>query len=310
MISLQKYLPSFLAFLASVATIGWLGLFNSQQITDEFTWSALSTSTITVLIVLAVLILYVSLLGVPKDVPSYETFWGILVAWCFYALGEITWTGYYLIFRIDPPYPSIADLFWAIGTILLINELYLFTTNFKASIKRSQLIKAFIAAGAVILAIYVIAFNNIVLSGYDETYTPFQKAMDIFYFTADALIIFFSIYIAFALFSSIQSQFKEGFSFKNVPWGWVVLIIGMFLMIMADTYFTYLEWLGDPTLYRIDDALYVLQYYFWALGALLLPKTMVQEQQMRENESITSPTSESGDVGDHLSVEGPQPHAP
>lgn len=289
---LHEYFPTILGILASLITAMWLGLFYTQQISEEFIWSAITSSTISLLILFATISIYLSARSLSKKTPSYDTYWGIFVAWLFYALGELTWTGFNIINRTDPPYPSIADLFWVIGTILLINELYLFTSNFKVSIKRGQLLKAFIGAGIVILALYAIAFNKIVLANFDETYDPFNKAMDIFYFTADALLVFFSLYIALAITSSTKIAIKEKMTHKNVPWGWIFLIMGMFFMIAADTYFTFLEWQGNPGLFRIDDVLYVLQYYFWTLGALLLPQNVVQEAALREPENISLSTND------------------
>ncbi len=261
--------------LTILVTITWLGLFITRQITDEYTWSVINASTLTLLVLFSVGILYLSLSFLHDDDPFHETYWGILIAWIFILLGEFTKTTSYLVWRASLPYPSVADFFWGMGIILLINELYLFTTNFNADVKREQLPKALLLSGLVIIGMLALVFNQVIFSGYDELYTPFKKAMDIFYFTADALILFFSIYIAFALISSSRGKLQE------ISWEWMFLILGMLLMVAGNTYFTYLEWNGNQGPYQLDEVLYVLQHVSWVVGAAVLSRGRRKRQDIQ-----------------------------
>lgn len=223
----------------------------------------------------------------PSGANSRKAYWGLALAVLFYFLGEITYVAQYFYFGDSQPYPYIADLFWAIGTVFFIDELFFIVRVIKVQFTKKQLTIIYTITSLSVVGIILFAFGDIISSGYDEFYTPFMKAMDLYYFTGDVLILFATIYVVFGLFS------KTGFKLTLKHLSWIFLILGNFSMIVADTIYTYFSVKGTdlviqfgsffsltykyyspdiyPVSYSIDNLLYVFQYALWALAFGFLP---------------------------------------
>ena len=217
----------------------------------------------------------------PKGANSRKAYWGITLAVLFYFLGEFSFVLQGLSIGWDNiPYPSIADLFWAIGTVFIIDELFFMVSVINVKFTKKQLTAIYGITALSILSLVIFVFGDVIIHGYDESYTPFMKAMDLYYFTGDILILFATIYVVFGLFA------KTGLKFSTKHLSWIFLIIGNISMIFGDTIYSYFGLNGTNLVisfgplysftfiygnYSIDNLLYVLQYMFWALSFGLFP---------------------------------------
>lgn len=256
----------------------------------------------------AVLLMYIRAKTSIKGTKIRQTYWGFFLAALFYFLGEFT---YYIqaVTLEEIAYPSISDFFWAIGTILLIEELISVVSVIDVKYTKRQIILILTLTALAIITLIAFAFWDLITSGYeidpDYLYTPFMKAMDIFYFTGDALILFACIYIGFGVFSISEGKFERN------EIAWAFLIIGNVAMIAGDTLYSYFEWKGtdlvltffDTTVlylanndYRVDDMLYLMQYLFWVLSFALFPDYLKKEEQNQSKKGDLAKSVEENPV--------------
>lgn len=248
-----------------------------------------------------VLLIYSRVKTTPKDSNVRKTYWGLFIAMLFYFLGEFSFQIQHILAvkGIDPPYPSVSDLFWAIGTILFIEELISVVSVLKVKYSKKQLTMIVSTAIIFILGLIFLSFGDLLLAGYSDDptslYTPFMKTMDVFYFTGDALILFACIYIGFGVFSITKKTFDRS------EIGWFFLILGSVAMIIGDTLYSFFSWKEAdfvvnlfnyhlftlPNIdFRIDDMFYLLQYLSWLLAFAIFPAFIQQDEIVEEKELI------------------------
>ena len=262
----------------------------------------------TIIAGICLLLIYIRASTSPKGANSNKVYWGFTMAVFFYFLGELTYSIQIVLYS-ETTYPSISDLFWAIGTILFIDELFSLISVINVKFSKKHLFYIFSITGLSVLVIIVLAFADVIKASYstdpEALYTPFMKAMDLFYFTGDTLILFATVYVVFGLFSI------TGFKLSTKHLSWIFLILGNVSMIIGDTLFSYFEWKGADfsvslfnfftlTLqagdYRVDDMLYMLQYLFWALSFVFFPPYLNRSfKPIESEEEITSSTEQSTD---------------
>ena len=136
-----------------------------------------------------------------------------------------------------------------------------------------------------------------------------MKAMDIFYFTGDALILFATVYIGYGIFS-ISSE-----KLARVEFAWFFFILGNIAMIVGDTLFSYFSWqeadfvltfpihivLGNGD-FRFDDMLYLGQYLFWVLSFALFPNYLYKEDKPEPHTSESEPSEIVDEISDSNTV--------
>lgn len=213
----------------------------------------------------------------PSGANSRKAYFGIALAVFFYFLGETTFVIQYFVYGVanggTMPYPFVADIFWAIGTVFFIDELFFIVRVIKVNFSKKQLTFIYTITAFSVLGLIQFVFGDVITSSYSVDYTPFMKAMDLYYFVGDVLILFATIYVVFGLFS------KTGFklSFKHLSW--FFLILGNFSMIIGDAVYSFFGDKGTNLIvklpfytitflnngYSIDNILYMSQYMFWAL---------------------------------------------
>ncbi len=267
------------SLIALVIAFLWLSIFVDRSL-GEAEWLDLVTITVPVLSLLATITILNKAIITPSGVLSRRTYWGIFLAWFCYFIGEAIYAGYVLLLNEDPPYPGVGDLFWAIGTAIMVSELLIFADTIDVDINKKLMYLFFIAVGILVAILLYVAFWEILISEFYEDYGPYQKSLDIFYFTADVLIIYTVGYIIL----------KMARARSRIPLGWILLVIGMISMIIADTWYAYREWKIDPEdweLYSLEDAFFMLQYVFWTLGAALFPIKRISAQKETQSSSFS-----------------------
>ena len=229
---------------------------------------------------IAFIVIFLRASSSPKGANSRKAYFGITLAVLFYFLGELTFAMQYLQLGDSMPYPSISDLFWAIGTVFFIDELFFMVSVINVHFTKKQLTVIYGITAFSVVAIILFIFGKVITASYSSDYTPFMKAMDLYYFTGDILILFGTIYVTFGLFS------KTGFKLSLKHLSWIFLILGNFSMIFGDTFYSYFSLNGTDlvlhfgsfysftflyTDFSIDNLLYMFQYMFWALCFAFFP---------------------------------------
>ena len=312
--SSQSFSARIIRFLGIILTLGltlaFIVAYSTQYFSDSV-YTELNTYYSPAVAGIAFIMIFLRAYTSPKGANSRKAYFGITLAVFFYLLGEV----FYILPGVADNYPSIADLFWAIGTIFFIDELFFIVSVINVRFSKKQLTFIYGLTALSVVTIIIFAFGEVIVQPYItermvaldsslEVYTPFMKAMDLFYFTGDVLILFGTIYVTFGLFS------KTGFklSFKHLAW--IFLILGNVSMIFGDTFYSYFNLKGALTInlgsfytlilnpgdHSIDNVLYVFQYMFWALSFSLFPEYLSRSfSSTVEQEFIPVETKENMD---------------
>jgi len=165
-------------------------------------------------------------------------------------VGEAIWMGYTLIWNIETPYPSIADIFWLMGYIPFFIALYLYVKIFSAALTKKVLLVS--ATTTIILSFIVSATLIAPVLGSEE---------DLITMVVDFIYPFFDL----ALFSvAILGLliFLKGKLGKS----WMLINAGILMDICGDLLFGYTT--AQETYYagHLLELLYHYGYIFFLLA--------------------------------------------
>jgi hypothetical protein len=204
--------------------------------------------------------------------------WGwFVIGWSLWALGEILYV--VIGFLTDEvPYPSVADIAYIVGTILLIGGLVRRVQDTPHHMKRLQIISFWLIAIALMAIVYFLALQPILRA--DAGSGLGLILLDVFYPLSDLLILLLAIRLLF------------DYDTRSSSLGWVLVIVGFILITVADLMYSYLYSSG---LYYPNDQVnlvtsvgssipYVLGYLFTALGIYRLQ--IKQEIVIKEEELV------------------------
>jgi hypothetical protein len=161
-----------------------------------------------------------------------------LICWL---IGELIYVYYQTFLGIAVPYPSIADMFYLLGTVFLSFHLYNILRLKKNILKtKSFLYLGFLAS---IFPIYLL-IDNIY---YYEQYYPYYPnstldfVVNASYYISDAVLIFPCIPIIL-------------YSPKNDPfiYHWLLIILSVFIIVVADLGYTFIAAVNDELLKNIE----------------------------------------------------------
>ena len=187
---------------------------------------------------------------------------GLLAGWGCWALAEFLWAVYSLQ-GLDP-YPSPADLFFAVGYIPLLIGLSSRTRNLPITPNKLQyfiLGSVFIIIGT---AAYIYVLSPILQSYNDELFL--ESVLGLFYPLADLLLLLICIRIFLAFGSGMYGM------------AWRLILIGFITVTVSDLVFSYADWNdlyypeSKATIIStvVIDWLYNMSYVFWAAGIYAL----------------------------------------
>lgn len=197
-----------------------------------------------------------------------KTQWGIRI-WgtmtlglFFWTVGEAIWTFYELVLRQEVPYPSVADVMWALGYIPLFLSVGYQLESLRASISRmGKLLIAAIIAAMIVLTVWLVVYP---ILASPEAGTPFEMLFNLSYPLED--LILFSFGTALVL------------TFLGGQWAlsWGAIALGILLLSVSDLLFSYGTWNGLyypggqlNFLSAAFDTLYIGAYALWNIGLLL-----------------------------------------
>jgi len=184
--------------------------------------------------------------------PEYYRFWLLLVfAFIFNLAGEAIYN-YLEIVSHETPFPSIADPFYLAFYPLILIAMFLFPTG-KHSKERKYIV--FLEMIVVLLSSLLIFTEFLFGPILNNNESLLEKVLSIFYPAGDFLVLWAIIYI---LFSKVRKSDIQTILF---------LAMGLFVFIIADTIYSFLN--ADNLYYtgHISDITYFIAYLFCALAA-------------------------------------------
>lgn len=191
-----------------------------------------------------------------SEVMEERKSWQLInIGLILFLLGELSWAIQEIFLRIKNPFPSIADFFWLLGYLPFFVGLILREQQLRVPLYARE--KLFLAS--IILVIITVSSFFLFLPIANSNIGIVEKFLDIAYPLGDLALIIpvFSIMIIF------------GKHFLGRPWMFIAL--GLALIGIADTIFSYLTWyelywkeLHSPT--NLVDLLWVAGYLTMALG--------------------------------------------
>jgi PAS domain-containing protein len=189
--------------------------------------------------------------------------WGTMtLGLVFWTFGEAIWTFYELVLRQEVPYPSVADVMWAVGYIPLVLSVGYQFLSLRAPISRKgKLLIAAIVLAMIVLAVWLVVYP--ILASPDAG-TPFEMFFSLAYPLED--LILFSIGTALVL------TFLGG----QLALSWGAIALGILLLSFSDLLFSYGTWNGlyypEGRLNFLSaafDTLYISAYVVWNIGLFL-----------------------------------------
>jgi hypothetical protein len=191
--------------------------------------------------------------------PS-RTAWSLLsaglIALC---LGQACFVFYQFVRKIEPPFPSLADVFFVLSYPLLIAALVMFLRAYSASGfpigPASE--RIWLAAG---VAVVCLAIGYPILMPLARAPgEPLETLLNLLYPILDFLLL-----IPAVLLIRISLRFRGGAVWKV----WATLLAGFVSLCVADTLFAYFSQLDRADLVDLVDATYLLAYGLLCLGVL------------------------------------------
>jgi len=179
-----------------------------------------------------------------------------LIGLFLWFLGEFVWAIYVLGFKIDVPYPSVADVFYLLGYPVFIYGLIMYFMEFRPTLSLKTAKSGLLIAAVVIMLTIVFLYAPIITSS-ESLETIF---LDLLYITLDLIILIFSAE-AFLLTLGYQSLVGGGL------WkAWLFLTVGAMLDAVADLLFSNLTLLDVYYEGHPSELLYLWAYVAYCLA--------------------------------------------
>ena len=194
---------------------------------------------------------------------GWLSFVGFAIMW---SIAGIIWIVYDLVLNIDP-FPSPADLFYAIGYPFLLVFLISYLIPFKEAISRSLVT---VAIGlSVLYLVLAVPFQITISDGFDswiEIIQSFDALFAIAYPVADGIILV-PIILGIGLFLRDNSKAKPM---------WILIFLGVLSSLVGDSYFMILDandqyYTGHPVeiLFLVSYVIISFGVYGWGTRKLM-----------------------------------------
>lgn len=175
----------------------------------------------------------------------------------FLSLGELSWMFYEVVLGLDVPYPSIADLFWLLGLILVCVSLYVkvFSVGVREQLSPSRIIKSAVISFILLLPCVFFVLIPILSSPETEFVGGLsEKIVDLAYPLLDILAMFGAL--------GIYATHRRG----TIGTTWGLIILALLTAYIFDVAFSYLTWKDLYYTGHIIDLLYFAQYLLFVLA--------------------------------------------
>lgn len=189
----------------------------------------------------------------------YRRAWLILgLGLALWAGAELLWANFQLSLGGGVPYPSPADLIWALGFVPLTIGLFLGHRSLGVRLSRRQRLAA-VAAYALLLALLGVGWLRPLY--FSQPAVPVVEAiLGTTYLVGDLTLAFIATLSLLVLWDGVVGR------------PWLPIAIGMLLFAISDTVFAYADWsgryaVGANLLSGLIDIAYLAAYLSIALGA-------------------------------------------
>jgi signal transduction histidine kinase len=189
----------------------------------------------------------------------------LVFAFSSWFIAEQTWNLYEHVLDIDP-YPSMADFFYLAAPIFMFVSLTFFLKSTEKKISKKMILFSSIISLLILIPSLVATFN---VSAEDE---PFEVIIALTYPIVDSIVFVPAIITISFLISNRRSFF------------WIMIIVGLLVMLAADTAFLFLviedEYVdGHPV-----DILWVSSYTIWAF---MMFHIIMESKPFKEKKEFT-----------------------
>jgi signal transduction histidine kinase len=189
----------------------------------------------------------------------------LVFAFSSWFIAEQTWNLYEHVLDIDP-YPSMADFFYLAAPIFMFVSLTFFLKSTEKKISKKMILFSSIISLLILIPSLVATFN---VSAEDE---PFEVIIALTYPIVDSIVFVPAIITISFLISNRRSFF------------WIMIIVGLLVMLAADTAFLFLviedEYVdGHPV-----DILWVSSYTIWAF---MMFHIIMESKQFKDKKEFT-----------------------
>ena len=190
--------------------------------------------------------------------PAKRIWLGLMIGFVLWAVGETLWAYYDIRLGEEVPFPSIADLAWAVGYLPLWAALFLRYRSIEVR-GGAALWAALLAVG--IVAVLVVRYILWPIITYPDYERSIEKFLDVLYPVGDLILLLAAVLVSIALWGGRLSS------------AWQLVAVGMAVLGMADLLFVYASWNeiyiteGSPNLITfLSDVPYVGAYLIIAVG--------------------------------------------
>jgi len=199
-----------------------------------------------------------------QEIPKKSLVFLALSFSCWF-IAEQTWNLYEHVLDIDP-YPSMADFFYLAAPIFMFVSLIIFLKSTEKKISKKMILFSSIISLLILIPSLIVTFNV------NAEVEPFEIIIAISYPIVDSIVFVPAIITISFLISNRRSFF------------WIMIVIGLLVMIIADTGFLYLviddEYVdGHPI-----DILWISSYTIWAF---MMFHIIIKSNHYKEKKEFT-----------------------
>ena len=181
-----------------------------------------------------------------KSIPKKSLIF-LSLAFVSWFLAEQIWMLYDYVFQIDP-FPSIADIFYIAAPFLMLTSLLLFLKPLKNQISKKMLIVGTCCSVLLLIPTVFITYTE------SNDFDLLELVIVLIYPIIDAIIIIPVIITVLFLIQSKKNPF------------WVMFLLGILILIVADTLYLFFELTGEYTDNHPIDLLWLVSYLFWTFS--------------------------------------------
>jgi hypothetical protein len=180
------------------------------------------------------------------------------ISMAMWVIAETLWAYYRLFTREGSPYPSPADILWAIGYIpIIVSMVMQYRALGTGTSIRLKLIALALYSGLLVAAFVTVLWPILSSPGEDSVIETF---LNLYYPIGDLCLAFIATLSLLALWSGLVGQ----------PWRYIV--ISMLLVALADLTFSYTMWndtyiIGGNLLSGVADMAYLSAHILATVGA-------------------------------------------
>jgi hypothetical protein len=175
---------------------------------------------------------------------------GLFLGVFLWFLAETVWGAYEIVFHVDVPYPSVADLFYLGGYVPIFLGIVQFLWFFRETFTRRRLATMLLSSLVILVGSGVVLIYPLM----NESADVLTKLFDVAYPFLDSFLVIFAVMVAMT------------FEKRRFGRAWLWIALGMVLAGFGDISFSYGTLMGWYYSGHPIELLYVWSYLSLGLG--------------------------------------------